>query len=349
MGFWMIRNNCNALSAAAGLIAWLVCLGQAAAGPLTLTGQVTNAGSSFTIAQLQTLGSTSETVGTDTYVGVSLWSLLGGTAGGASNVITSGGGNNPILRNYIIATGASGTRSLISLGEIDQLFGGRGQPYLVAYEHNGATLAVPTLIVPQDTTGTRDIADLTNLSVLGVARPPVGPGGTTGQFTLSGVDTPGIYDLAALQALPATTDHNVTFFNGANPNGPHDYTGVSLWTLLTDAGIGNILTSYVLATGSDGFEVLYSLAELDPDFGAPSTLVGYAVDGGSLGSSGFARIVVPGDLRGGRYVSNIASLQVEEVAEPPTLALFAVVVLWIFLPNKKRPIANYVPFLHGAS
>lgn len=307
-------------------LTFLVVCG-AHATPLTLTGQVTTAGSSFSIAQLQGLGSISKTVNGDTYVGVSLWSPLGGTANGASNIITSGGGNNAILRNYLLATGDDGRISTISVGEINPLFGGSGLPYLVAYQKNGTLLADPTLVVPKDPTGTRNVVSLANLTVTGVPRPPVGPGGISSQLTLSGVGTGGTFDLAGLQALPGTMAEDVTFFNGNTPNGPRDYTGVNLWDLLSDAGIGDPLTNYLLATGSDGYEVFFSLAELDPTLGGPNALVAYAVDGGSLGNSGFARIVMPGDFRGGRYVSNLVSLQVASVPEPPALMLLGLVLL----------------------
>jgi len=333
-----MKTTIRALGWIAVALALLIPPG-AGSAPLTLTGQISTAGTSFTIGQLQALGNTSETVNGNQFVGVSLWSLLGGTSSGASNVVTSGGGNNPILRNYIVATGSDGASSLLSVGEIDPLFGGTGQPDLVAYQENGALLTTPILVVPQDPTGTRDVSILVSLSVLGVARPPVGPGGTTTQFDLTGVTKPATYDLGALQALPVTTDFGVTFFSGANQNGPHDYTGVAIWTLLSDAGIGDILHSYFLATGSDGYEVLFSLGELDPAFGAPSDLIAYGVDGASLGSAGFARTVLPGDLRGGRYVSNLASLQVATVDEPPVLAMTGLLVAGMLALRRRRVAA----------
>jgi hypothetical protein len=41
-------------------------------------------------------------------------------------------------------------------------------------------------------------------------------------------------------------------------------------------------------------------------------MVAYATGGQSLGSAGFARIVAPGDKAGGRFVSNIASIEVRD-------------------------------------
>jgi hypothetical protein len=317
-----------------GSVIALAFLESAAASVLTLTGQITTPGT-FTISQLQSLGSVNENVNGVSYTGVSLWSFLGGAANGNSNIVTSGGGNNPILRNYLVATDVDGSKSLLSVGEIDPLFGGTGLPYLVAYERNGALLTTPELVVPQDPTGTRNIENLANISVQGVSRPPVGPGGVTTEFKLAGLKGQETLNLAGLQTFPATTDTNVTFFSGANPNGPHDYTGVSLWTLLSAAGFGDILTSYALATGSDGYEVLISLGELDPAFGAPSDLVAYSVDGSSLGTSGFARIVAPTDLRGGRYVSNLASVEIAAISEPPILSLAGIALLGLLVINRQ--------------
>jgi hypothetical protein len=41
-------------------------------------------------------------------------------------------------------------------------------------------------------------------------------------------------------------------------------------------------------------------------------MVAYAIGGQSLGDDGFARIVVPGDKEGGRFVSNIATIEVRD-------------------------------------
>jgi len=318
-----------------------------AAPALEITGQVTGfTAGSFTIAELQTLaptvgGPTTEILSGDTYTGISLWSLLGGNpTGTTSNITTVGGGNNPILRNYIVARGG-GKTSLLSVGEIDPFFGGTGAPYLIAYQLNGATLAAPILVVPQDLTRTRYVTDLTQLLIGAVPIPPQGPRSVTSQFSLSGVQHPGIYTQQTLNGLPATTVDNVTFLAGTTPNGPNSFTGVGLWDLLTQAGLlSGLLNSYLLATGSDGFQVLFSLAELDPAFGAPPDLAAHGINGGgpgSLGSNGFVRTVIPGDLHGGRFVSNIASFQVGAVPEPTTLLLFVsgIAVLGVCVRTRK--------------
>jgi hypothetical protein len=99
--------------------------------------------------------------------------------------------------------------------------------------------------------------------------------------------------------------------------------GVSLWTLIQDAGLltnpaikNDVLGFGVVATGSDGYRALISLGEIDPMFGNQHDIVAYADTGNQLGpngADGALRLVVPGDHAGGRYVSNLVSLQVVDL------------------------------------
>ena len=209
---------------------------------LEISGLVTGfSAGSFSVGQLAALapsigGEKTETLGGDTYTGVSLWSLLGGNdTGTTSNITTVGGGNNPILRNYILATGGGGKTSLLSVGEIDPFFGGTGAPYLVAYQLNGAALPSPILVVPQDTTRSRYVTDLDQLVVATVPMAPQGPRSVTQSFTLTGVAKPGTFTIADL--TPATTVSNVTFLSGNTPTGPNSYAGVDLWNFLVAGGL----------------------------------------------------------------------------------------------------------------
>jgi hypothetical protein len=113
------------------------------------------------------------------------------------------------------------------------------------------------------------------------------------------------------------------------------YTGVPLWNLLTPT-VSSVLSGYVIASGTDGYEVLYSLAELDPNFGAPLDLVPYADTQGAFPSDGFARIVIPGDNHQGRYVSNLDSIQVAAVPEPGTFILIGSLFAFVILGDRLR-------------
>lgn len=141
---------------------------------------------------------------------------------------------------------------------------------------------------------------------------PANPGARVSPgFTVSGaVNKPLTVDLAALQALPVTRQT----MNGSV------YTGVSLWTLLAQtaggikpgvaSGKNPTIAMYVVATGSDGYRAVLSLAEIDPDFGNKAVLVAYSIDGKPLDRSGVARLVVPGDVKAARSVSNLAAIEV---------------------------------------
>jgi hypothetical protein len=68
---------------------------------------------------------------------------------------------------------------------------------------------------------------------------------------------------------------------------------------------------------------VFSLGELDPGFGNQPDLIAYSADGALLGSKGFARLVVPNDVKSGRWVSNVLSLEVfsaTPVPEPGSVA-----------------------------
>jgi hypothetical protein len=330
------------IAATAG--AWMTTVTAAAADPVILSGSVSDAGS-YSIGALESLGAADGTASVGSFTGVSLWSLLGGTASGSTSDVVVGSGKNAILRDYVLATGANGQQSLVSLGEIDPAFGGTGiaTPVpIVAYSNNGIALATPELVIAGGNGG-RSVMNLTSLSVAGVPAAPVGPGGVSTSFSVGGkVAHPTSYNLAGLSALPAVQLSNVSFFSGTSLH-TDTYTGASLWTLLTEAGpLTNELTSYVLTTGSDGYEVLLSLAELDPAFGAPDDLVAYedidnpadfTTPGG--GPDGVARTVFPDENKGGRLVSNIVSIDVASVPEPASALLLGAGV--IALAWRRRP------------
>src|SRR5262245_35529579 len=104
---------------------------------------------------------------------------------------------------------------------------------------------------------------------LGISALGAGPAAAvpTTEFIVTGdVVAPATYDLAALSALPATTE-TVTFKTGA---GPHTgtFAGPTLWSLLNTVGLqtpavkNGVLRQYAVAEGSDGYTALFSLGEL---------------------------------------------------------------------------------------
>ncbi|KQP39819.1 molybdopterin-binding oxidoreductase [Pseudorhodoferax sp. Leaf274] len=246
------------------------------------------------------------------YVGADLWSLLSDRG-----IQTTPGARNDQLNRYLLATGADGYRTVFALGELSPTLGNKGS--MLAYlekNSDGTTAAIGAedgpfrVTAPGDVRGGRYVSQLVRLDVRPSGSTAAGTGGgVSPSVTVAGaVATPMAFDLTALQALPAST---VTVGNSA-------YTGVSLWNLLntqvglkTDASIKNpLLSMYAVATGSDGYKAMVSVGEIHPSFGNRDALVAYAVDGALLDRNGMARLVVPGDARASRHVSNLVAIEV---------------------------------------
>lgn len=120
---------------------------------------------------------------------------------------------------------------------------------------------------------------------------------------------------ADFRALPHVT---VKVRNG-HGNTNETYSGVPLATLLAKVGapLGNEfrgpkMITCVVATGSDGYAVALSLAEVDPDFHTNQIIVADAKDGQPLAKNGPYELVVPDDKRPARWVHNLASIAVEQ-------------------------------------
>ena len=98
----------------------------------------------------------------------------------------------------------------------------------------------------------------------------------------------------------------------------HNFKGVMLWKVLNSAGVtlgkdlrGENLAKYVLVKASDGYEVIFSLPEIDPEFTSKTILLAYEVDGKPLPSTeGPFRLVVPEDKKHARWIRQLQSIQV---------------------------------------
>lgn len=130
-------------------------------------------------------------------------------------------------------------------------------------------------------------------------------------LTIAGeLPTPLTLSAADLAKLPRTTVK--TTANGLETT----WEGVWLHELLARAGApqgsalrGKALASYLIAEAEDGYQVVYSLAELDPAFVDRPVLVADTADGKPLfGAQGRFRLIAPGDKPGARSVRMLKSL-----------------------------------------
>jgi hypothetical protein len=147
------------------------------------------------------------------------------------------------------------------------------------------------------------------------------PGGVSTSFTVSGdVTNRATFNLDKLQRFPPA-QANVTYF-AAGSVVTEAFTGVLLWDLLNNSPVNGIVTNpnvkndilhkVVIVTGTDCYQSVFGAGEFDPFFGGSQIMVAYATGEQSPGNAGFARIVVPGDKAGGRFVSNIANIEVRD-------------------------------------
>jgi DMSO/TMAO reductase YedYZ molybdopterin-dependent catalytic subunit len=96
------------------------------------------------------------------------------------------------------------------------------------------------------------------------------------------------------------------------------YKGVALFDILNAAGVtlggqlrGKNLLKYVEVKALDGYEVIFSLPEIDPEFTAQTILLAYETDGKPLPKGeGPFRMVVPNDKKHARWIRDVTTITV---------------------------------------
>ncbi len=290
-----------------GAVTALAMCGGAQAGPITLTGPTTTAGT-YTPTALAALGAAnpSEIATSGGLTGISLWGLLGGAAAssptspiyGAITTSTPPGHNakNAILHYYVVGTGTDGSQSVVSGGQIDPSFGATGTPVFIAYQNAGGQLATPQFVVPGGPTGST-ITSLASLQLLAFPAMPTGAGGESTTVTLSGnVTSPGAYTLTMLQNNFTPVQQTVS---------GDTYTGIPLLTFI-DTTSADINTQIVVGQATDGYQVVYSLSEL----ANLNNIIAYAATGTDFPADGVARTILPADNLHGRFISNLQAVAV---------------------------------------
>ncbi|HEY6388797.1 MAG TPA: molybdopterin-dependent oxidoreductase [Candidatus Acidoferrum sp.] len=124
-----------------------------------------------------------------------------------------------------------------------------------------------------------------------------------------------VLKVADLKAMPRTTVsvHNEHF------KADETYVGVRVADLLTKMGAplgkdlrGAALSGYLVATGSDGYVAVITLAEADPTFHSGEVIVADTMNGQPLDlKSGPFKLVVTEDMRPARWVRNLVSIELK--------------------------------------
>ena len=103
----------------------------------------------------------------------------------------------------------------------------------------------------------------------------------------------------------------------------HSYTGVPVIAILDSAGVttgkqlkGENLTKYLLVKCADGYEVLFSLAELDSSFTDRTVIIADETEGHPLpAGKGPFRLIVPGEKKPARSSFQVVELSVRFARE----------------------------------
>jgi hypothetical protein len=101
------------------------------------------------------------------------------------------------------------------------------------------------------------------------------------------------------------------------------YEGVAIHDLLHRAGVpegenfrGAAMTTYLVAEGTDGYRVVFSLAELDPETSDSEVMVADTMDGAPLDAKhGPFQLVAPHDKRAARWVRMLKALTVGQTGK----------------------------------
>ena len=160
------------------------------------------------------------------------------------------------------------------------------------------------------------LGTLLTLASMPTAASPQERGASVGALVVAGdVKTPLSISPTELRNWPRTRvevkegDHTVVY-EGVLVGEILKRAGAQLGAELRDGGVA----TYVIASAPDGYQVLFSLGELDPDLTNSGIIVADTVDGQPLGAKqGPLRIVAPKETRGARWIRQLEGLQVVRV------------------------------------
>lgn len=208
---------------------------------------------------------------------------------------------NEPLRVTVTVQGASRQSVTFALGELSATFG--NHPALLALTQNGRPIPFgPMLVVPGDSPALRTVPQVRQVTV-GITTGPATDTEPTSGSPVEVIMGGGHVTLSAdlLARLPSET-HTVSFASGSNPQ-THTEVGPSLLTVLAALGIRPTLNTWVAAVGYDNYTATVTPGE--QLVGGRSLQLSLMEDGVALPQP---RLVVDGDIKGGRYVSGVVTI-----------------------------------------
>jgi hypothetical protein len=118
----------------------------------------------------------------------------------------------------------------------------------------------------------------------------------------------------------ATLPHKTVAVFNSHSKVNEKYSGVPLTELLAKVGVplgeqvkGKLFLTGIVAEGTDRYDVLYALAEIDPTIHTGDVIVADSVDGHKLEKDGQFKMVSTEEKRPARWVRNLTSIAVVQV------------------------------------
>lgn len=210
------------------------------------------------------------------------------------------GTHNALLRGTVTVAGRGRARATFALGELDVSFG--DHPAYIALSRDGHRLPAPTLVVPGDRGPERELRAASSIMFAVHDPAPVAPPQAGGLVIQAGGRTHVLDARTLARLVPETLQ--VTFEAESGSQSDTEV-GPSLDAVLRAAHVHETRGTWVAGVGNDGYVAVVTPGE--QWFGGKRLQVSLNENGQPLRDP---RLVVDGDVKGGRYVSGMEDLVV---------------------------------------
>lgn len=136
------------------------------------------------------------------------------------------------------------------------------------------------------------------------------------QLTIRGLDGKSL--TLSPEQLASMPHKTVSVFN-EHTKANESYSGVPLIDLLEKVGVprgekvrGKLFLIGIVAEGTDKYDVLYTLAEVDPSIHTGDVIVADSMNGGKIDTDGAFKMVSTEEKRPARWVRNLTAISVIE-------------------------------------
>ncbi|HZP03558.1 MAG TPA: hypothetical protein VFB43_01570 [Terracidiphilus sp.] len=168
--------------------------------------------------------------------------------------------------------------------------------------------AWPAFVLFSLTTQMAELQAQSQPQAMGEMHKPAAP---AGPLKITFGDQTATWTPETLAPLPHTT---ITVYNEHTKKN-ETYAGVPLIDLLTKLGVpdkprGKQFRLYLLAEGSDGYAVVYSIGEVTPDVHDGTVLVADSQGGKPIAEDGSLKLITTGEKRPARWVRNLVAIRV---------------------------------------